>query len=348
MSDIDPSVNAEMTLEDHSSQEPVLEIENLRKYYPTATGLLGRMLGRQRYIKAVDDVNFQLNRGEVIGIIGESGSGKSTVVETILRLEEPTAGTIRFQGNDLTEASPKALRQSREDAQIIFQDPYDTLNPQKTVFQAVSEPLRNFRQMSYDDLRTTVAETLTQVGLRPAENYVDTYPGQLSGGQRQRVNIARAVVLEPSLLIADEPVSMLDVSLQAGIIKMLDRLKRELGFSMLYVSHNLPVVRLVADRIGVMYRGRIVELGDAESIMQDPKHPYTQALISSLPSLTGNRERIELPDAEGEDHELPSGCRFRDRCPEAMPECAETSPALAQAVGREVACFLHHDESEEE
>jgi peptide/nickel transport system ATP-binding protein len=348
MSDTDQGTGAELTMEQESSKEPVLEIEDLRKYYPTATGLISRMLGRQQYIKAVDDVNLQLNRGEVIGIIGESGSGKSTVVETILRLEEPTSGTIRFQGADLTEASPKKLRQARENAQIIFQDPYDTLNPQKTVFQAVSEPLRNFRDMTYDELQETVAATLHQVGLRPADNYLETYPGQLSGGQRQRVNIARAVVLEPSLLIADEPVSMLDVSLQAGIIKMLDRLKRNLGFSMLYVSHNLPVVRLVADRIGVMYRGRIVEIGDAESIMEDPKHPYTRALISSLPSLTGDRQRIKLPDAEGEDHELPSGCRFRDRCPDAMPECAEASPALVQAADRQVACFLHHNETDKE
>jgi peptide/nickel transport system ATP-binding protein len=327
--------------------EPVLDIENLRKYYPASTGLLSRMIGEQRYIKAVDDVSLTLNSGEVIGIIGESGSGKSTLAETILRLEEPTDGTIRFQGEDLTAASDAEMRRRREDAQIIFQDPYDTLNPQKTVFQAISEPLRNFRSMEYDELREAVADTLHQVGLRPADNYIDTYPGQLSGGQRQRVNIARSVVLEPSLLIADEPVSMLDVSLQAGIIKMLDRLKENIGFSMLYVSHNLPVVRLVSDRIGVMYRGRLVEIGSAESIIEDPKHPYTRALVSSLPSLSGERERVELPEPEGDEDELPSGCRFRDRCPDAMPECAEASPALASASGRDVACFLHHDERED-
>ena len=327
--------------------ETVLTVEDLRKYYPASTGLLQRILGEQRYIKAVDDVSLTLGEGEVVGIIGESGSGKSTLVETILRLEEPTDGTIRFDGADLTAASRSELRRTRENAQIIFQDPYDTLNPQKTVFQAVAEPLRNFRDLQYEELREIVADTLYEVGLRPAENYIDTYPGQLSGGQRQRVNIARSVVLEPSLLIADEPVSMLDVSLQAGIIKMLDRLKRELGFSMLYVSHNLPVVRLVADRIGVMYRGRLVEVGTAKGLIEDPKHPYTQALVSSLPSLSGERERVELPDPEGDDDELPSGCRFRDRCPEAMPECAEASPAMAAVDDRRVACFLHHDETEE-
>jgi peptide/nickel transport system ATP-binding protein len=347
MSDSVGEHDAETTSDPATDADPILDVRNLRKYYPASTGLFDRMFGEQRYIKAVDDVSLSLQPGEVIGIIGESGSGKSTLVETLLRLEDPTDGTIRFQGEDLTAASSGELRAHREDAQIIFQDPYDTLNPQKTVFQAVAEPLRNFRQLTYDERRETVAETLHRVGLRPAENYMDTYPGQLSGGQRQRVNIARSIVLEPSLLIADEPVSMLDVSLQAGIIKMLDRLKETIGFSMLYVSHNLPVVRLVADRIGVMYRGRLVEVGPAESLMEDPKHPYTRALVSSLPSLSGDRERVELPEPEGDDDELPSGCRFRDRCPAEMPECAEASPALAPDGDRDVACFLHHDEVEE-
>lgn len=342
----DAEVDTELPKSTESDAEPILDVERLRKYYPASTGLLSRLIGEQRYIKAVDDVSLTLQSGEVIGIIGESGSGKSTLVETLLRLEEPTDGTIRFQGTDLTAASAGELRAAREDAQIIFQDPYDTLNPQKTVFQAIAEPLRNFRQLDYSQRREKVAETLHQVGLRPAENYMDTYPGQLSGGQRQRVNIARSIVLEPSLLIADEPVSMLDVSLQAGIIKMLDRLKESIGFSMLYVSHNLPVVRLVSDRIGVMYRGRLVEVGPATTLMDDPKHPYTRALVSSLPSLSGDRERVELPEPEGDEHELPSGCRFRDRCPAAMPECADASPALATDGERDVACFLHHDEVE--
>ncbi|MFC6874194.1 ABC transporter ATP-binding protein [Halobellus marinus] len=324
-------------------EQPVLDIQNLRKYYPVSTGLLSRMIGEQRYIKAVDDVSLTLREEEVVGIIGESGSGKSTLVETVLRLEEPTGGSIRFKRADLTSASKTALRRHREDAQIIFQDPYDTLNPQKTVFQAIAEPLRNFRELEYDELRERTAEILHEVGLRPAEEYLDTYPSQLSGGQRQRVNIARSVVLDPSLLIADEPVSMLDVSLQAGIIKMLDRLKQTIGFSMLYVSHNLPVVRLVADRIGVMYRGRLVELGSADDIIENPKHPYTRALVASLPSITERRDRIELPEQQGKDHELPSGCRFRDRCPDAMAECANRTPDLETVADHDVACFLHHD-----
>lgn len=327
------------------ADDTVLQVENLRKYYSASTGLFSSLFGKQKYIKAVDDVSFTLGDREVLGIIGESGSGKSTLVETILRLEDQTAGSIRFNGQELTEFSSKELRQFRENAQIIFQDPYETLNPRKTVFQSVSEPLRNFRDLRHEELREKVSETLHNVGLRPPEIYIDSYPGQLSGGQRQRVNIARAIVLEPDLLVADEPVSMLDVSLQAGIIKMLGRLQEEIGFSMLYVSHNIPVVQLVADQIGVMYRGRLVEMGAAETLVEDPKHPYTDALVSSIPVLNEERTRVILEESEStEDAELPSGCRFHPRCPKAMPECSERTPALTNAEGRDVACFLHHNE----
>lgn len=328
---------------------PVLEIRGLRKYYPASTGLLSRLRGDQRYIRAVDDVDLTLHRGEVFGIIGESGSGKSTLVETVLRLEEPTAGDIRFNGRSVTQFSGRELRQFRENAQIIFQDPYESLNPQKTVFQAVSEPLRNFRDLGYEGLRDAVSRMLHDVGLRPPDIYIDVYPDQLSGGQRQRVNIARAVILEPDLLVADEPVSMLDVSLQAGILKMLYNLQNTLGFSMLYVSHNLPVVRLVADHIGVMYRGRLVEVGDGVDVMEDPKHPYTRALVDSLPMLSSERERVDLPSSQTvDDTELPNGCRFHPRCPDAMPHCSEQVPALARVDDRLAACFLHHDITEDD
>lgn len=327
---------------------PVLETQGLRNYYPASSGLLSRLRGDQRYIRAVDDVDLTLHRGEVFGIIGESGSGKSTLVETVLRLEEPTAGDIRFNGTSVTEFSSRELRRFRENAQIIFQDPYESLNPQKTVFQAVAEPLRNFRDFDHEGLREAVARMLHDVGLRPPEIYIDVYPEQLSGGQRQRVNIARAVVLEPDLLVADEPVSMLDVSLQAGILKMLNRLQTNLGFSMLYVSHNLPVVRLVADQIGVMYRGKLVEVGDARDVIEDPKHPYTRALVNSLPMLSSGRERVRLPSRETvDDAEIPEGCRFHPRCPDAMPRCSKQVPALTRVDDRAVACFLHHDAIED-
>jgi len=333
-------------LDPSDSSTPVLDIEGLQKYYRASTGILNQLLGDQRYIRAVDDVDLQLNRGEVYGIIGESGSGKSTLVEAILRLEEPTAGEIRFNGTSVTGMDAAELRQFRENAQIIFQDPYESLNPQKTVFHAVSEPLRNFRDLTREQLRDEVTQILYDVGLRPPKIYMDVFPEQLSGGQRQRVNIARAVVLEPDLLVADEPVSMLDVSLQAGILKMLNRLQEELGFSMLYVSHNLPVVRLVADRIGVMYRGRIMEKGTAREVIEEPMHPYTRALVGSLPMLSGERPRMELPTRETvDDAELPSGCRFHPRCPDAMTHCSEDVPALAAVENRQVACFLHHEET---
>lgn len=326
-------------------KELILRVENLRKYYSASTGLFSSLLGKDKYIKAVDDVNFTLGEQEVLGIIGESGSGKSTLVETVLRLEDQTAGSIQFDGQELTEFSSRELRRFRENAQIIFQDPYESLNPRKTVFQSVSEPLRNFRDLRHNALREQVLETLDKVGLRPAENYIDSYPGQLSGGQRQRVNIARAIVLEPDLLVADEPVSMLDVSLQAGIIKMLRRLQRDIGFSMLYVSHNIPVVRLVSDRTGVMYRGRLVEMGAAEDVVKNPMHPYTEALVSSMPMLSKERTRVTLMDSgDGDSTALPSGCRFHPRCPDAMPECSERTPALATVDGQDVACLLHHNE----
>lgn len=340
-----PRVEEDAMVSDETpAANPVLEVTNLKKYYPASTGLFSSLFGTQQYIKAVDDVSFTLGDREVFGIIGESGSGKSTLVETILRLEEQTDGSILFDGQELTEFSSKELRQFRENAQIIFQDPYETLNPRKTVFQSVSEPLRNFRNLRHEELRETVADTLHEVGLRPAETYIDSYPGQLSGGQRQRVNIARAIVLEPKLLVADEPVSMLDVSLQAGIIKMLKRLQENIGFSMLYVSHNIPVVQLIADQIGVMYRGRIVERGATDTLLKDPKHPYTDALVSSIPVLNETRNRVTLEESETtEDAELPSGCRFHPRCPKEMPHCAERTPGLADVDGRDVACFLHHD-----
>lgn len=326
--------------------EPVLEVEGLKKYFAAESSFVTRLFGRHNYIKAVDDIDLRIDEGEVFGIIGESGSGKSTLVETILRLEEPTAGSIRYLGDDVTAYSRSELRQFREQAQIIFQDPYETLNPKKTVFQAIAEPLRNFRNLDYDNLQAQVAETLHDVGLRPPDSYIQSYPAQLSGGERQRVSIARAIVLEPDLLIADEPLSMLDVSLQSGIIRMLNRLQERIGFSMLYVSHNLAVVRLIADRIGVMYRGRIVEQGNVENIFSDPKHPYTRALVSSIPTLTGDRERVLLPEPKMDDDEEIPGCRFHPRCPEAMDHCSERQPALATVGtdGRNVACYLHHDQ----
>jgi oligopeptide/dipeptide ABC transporter ATP-binding protein len=328
------------TLDEVAAPDALIDVRGLRKYFPIRSGFFSRVTAN---LKAVDGVTFWIHRGETLGLVGESGSGKSTTGRAVLRLLEPTDGDVRFDGDDVMAMDRDELQKLRRRAQIIFQDPYETLNPRKTVFQAVAEPLRNFRSLSESELRERVVEMLHDVGLRPPEEHLDTYPDQLSGGQRQRVNIARAVVLEPDLLVADEPVSMLDVSLQAGIIKMMNRLQEEIGFSMLYVSHNLSVVRLVSNQVSVMYRGRFVERGTAADVIEDPKHPYTRALVQSLPDLGGDRSRVRLPDPEVDDDRLPSGCRFHPRCPDAMAACREHVPALDGDASRPVACFLHHD-----
>jgi peptide/nickel transport system ATP-binding protein len=329
------------------STDPLLEINGIKKYYAAESGFLSRLLGRQDQVKAVDDLDLTIDRGETFGVIGESGSGKSTLIETTLRLEDPTEGEILFDGEDICEYSNKELRAFRERAQIIFQDPYETLNPKKTIFQALAEPLKNFRDLDREELRTNVETTLEGVGLHPAEEYMYSFPEQLSGGERQRVSIGRAIVLDPDLLVADEPLSMLDVSLQSGILRLLDRLQAEHGFAIFYVTHNLSVMKLIADRIGVMYRGRIVEQGVAEQIVGDPKHPYTRALVASLPTLTGERERVLLPISEADDDENIQGCQFHPRCPDAMAECSQAVPALnSSQTDRQVACYLHHDVAE--
>jgi peptide/nickel transport system ATP-binding protein len=323
--------------------EPVLRTDGLEKYYEESAGLVSSLLGSKTYIRAVDGVDIEIYPNEVYGLVGESGSGKSTIGEVVIRLEEPTGGRIYYKGEDVGEYSRSELRQFRKHAQIIFQDPYGSVNPKKTVLQTVAEPLKNFG-VAEGEVETRVTEMLHDVGLRPPRDFLYSYPNQLSGGQRQRVNIARALVLEPDLLIADEPMSMLDVSIQSGIMKILNRLQDELGFAMLYISHDLSVVRMIADRIGVLYRGKVVESGAAEQVMRDPKHPYTRALMDSLPDLSRRRERVILDtDADDDADRQPTGCGFYPRCPDRMDVCAEAVPALAEAADRQVRCYLHHD-----
>jgi peptide/nickel transport system ATP-binding protein len=326
------------------TEEPILRTEGLDKHYTLSSSVLDRLFGSPRKNKAVDSVDLAIQEGETYGLVGESGSGKTTLGETVLRLRDPTDGSIYFRGDDISDRSQRNLRTFRRDAQIVLQDPYEALNPRQTVFQIISEPLRNFRSLDRESMEELVVEMLEDVGLRPPQEMLSVSPKQLSGGQRQRVNIARALIISPDFLVADEPLSMLDVSIQAGIIKLLDELKAEYDFTLLYISHNLSIVKLLSDRIGIMYKGRIVEEGDADAVMDDPKHPYTESLVNSLPDLTTDRERVRLPEDTTDDGEKIEGCRFHPRCPKKKPECSEAPPALERVGDRDVACYLHHSE----
>jgi len=324
------------------TRDPIIQTEDLHKHYTLSGSFFEKLLGDPGTNRAVDGVDIDIREGETYGLVGESGSGKTTLGETILRLRDPTSGNIYYRGRDISSVAQSDLSEYRRNAQIILQDPYDALNPRQTVFEIISEPVRNYNNMDRSPLEEKVMRMLEDVGLRPPETVLHSYPDQLSGGQRQRVNIARALILKPEFLVADEPLSMLDVSIQAGIIKLLDKLKTEYDFTLLYISHNLSIVKLLSDRIGIMYKGRIVEEGDADGVMQDPKHPYSQALVDSLPDLSKDRERVSLPEDDTPEGETISGCRFHPRCPAKMEKCTEAPPALEPVDGRNVACYLHH------
>jgi oligopeptide/dipeptide ABC transporter ATP-binding protein len=317
----------------------LLELRHLSKTYPGANGAV---------VQAVSDVSLSIEAGEVLGIVGESGCGKSTLGRTLLRLIEPSGGEILFNGMDLTHLGRGALKPVRRDLQIIFQDPFGSLNPRHTVGGIIAEPLKVHRVGSRAEQQARVAELLKLVGL--SEDAGKRYPHEFSGGQRQRIAIARALALEPKLLVADEAVSALDVSIQSQIINLIADLRRRLGLSILFISHDLSVIRHVSDRIAVMYLGRIVEIGPAEEIMGAPKHPYTQALLSAIPRPNMPRgQRIvlagELPDPANP----PPGCAFHTRCPRVMDVCHHVRPALLHPQREtvepgsesEVACHLY-------
>ncbi|MFT4946126.1 MAG: peptide/nickel transport system ATP-binding protein [Natronomonas sp.] len=322
----------------------IIRTEELDKHYTLASSFVDRLFGSTPINKAVDSVDLEIREGETYGLVGESGSGKTTLGETVLRLRDPTDGSIYYRGRDISNQSQRNLHEFRRNAQIVLQDPYEALNPRQTVFQIISEPVRNFRKMDREPMEDLVIEMLEDVGLRPPEEMLSAYPEQLSGGQRQRVNIARALILKPEFLVADEPLSMLDVSIQAGIIKLLNGLKEEYGFTLLYISHNLSIVKLLSDRLGIMYKGRIVEEGEADAVMENPQHPYTEALVQSLPDLRTERERVKLPEDTTDEGEEIQGCRFHPRCPKKKPECTEAPPALKEVDGRKVTCYLHHSD----
>jgi oligopeptide transport system ATP-binding protein len=319
----------------------VLRLDQLRVWFPVKRGFSARNAGPPLLLKAVDGVSLGMRHGEVLGIVGESGCGKSTLARTIVRLESPTSGAVYIDGEDMSLMKSATLRRLRPRLQMIFQDPYASLNPRMTVFDAIAEPLHVHKKLKGAALAEEVYDLMDQVGL--ARRYVRKYPHEFSGGQRQRIAIARALSLKPMLLLADEPVSALDVSVQAQIINLLETLQRETGLALMFISHDLMVVRHIARRIAVMYLGRIVETGPAEALFARPCHPYTKMLLASVPLPEPEKERLRVrPVVQGEPPSPlhpPTGCPFHPRCPVARPECATEEPALESADGaREVAC----------
>ncbi|MGV9252233.1 ABC transporter ATP-binding protein [Streptomyces sp. NPDC003697] len=309
--------------------EPILEVAGLVKHYPLTRGVLfKKQVGA---VRAVDGVDFALARGETFGLVGESGCGKSTVARLLCGLERPTAGAIRFRGEDVTGLSGQDMREVRRHIQMVFQDPYTSLNPRMTVGDIVGEPFEIHPEAApKGDRRRRVQELLDVVGLNP--EYVNRYPHQFSGGQRQRIGIARGLALRPDVIVADEPVSALDVSVQAQVINLMERLQDEFDLSYVFIAHDLSIVRHISDRIGVMYLGRIVETGTDTEIYDHPTHPYTQALLSAVPvpdpATREHRERIILTGDVPSPADIPSGCRFRTRCWKARERCAREVPAL--------------------
>jgi peptide/nickel transport system ATP-binding protein/oligopeptide transport system ATP-binding protein len=320
-----------------SAPEMVLKVEGLKKHFPVHRGILSRVVG---HVFAVDGVSFEIRRGETLCLVGESGCGKSTVAKTVMRLQEPTAGTVELNGTDITKLDQEELRAHRRQMQIVFQDPYSSLNPRLSAGAIVSEPLTNYGIATGPELESRIAQLFERVGLR-ADAMVK-YPHEFSGGQRQRLGIARALAVNPRLIVADEPVSALDVSVQAQVLNLLIDLQEEFQLAYLFVSHDLAVVEHIGHRIAVMYLGRIVELADNADLFGAPLHPYTEALLAAapLPEPGIKRERIILQGDVPSPMNPPSGCRFHTRCPYALAECKVTDPPLLEvAPGHHVACL---------
>lgn len=331
------------------SERPLVSVRDLRKWFPLRRGIAAFLRGEKvRYVKAVDGVSFDINRGEVFGLVGESGCGKTTLGRLLLRLIEPTSGTIMFDGKDIMGLKGRDLKEFRRAAQAIFQDPYSSLNPRLKIEDILSEPLiihkigRNRRERE-----AIVEQCLEEVKLTPARDFMRRYPHELSGGQRQRVAIARALVLRPKFIVADEPVSMLDVSIRAEILNLMLELKDKYKLTYLFITHDLSIARYFSDRIAVMYLGKIMEMGDADELIDEPLHPYTIALKEAvLDPDPNNRHSIKSIAIKGETPSaafIPSGCRFHPRCPRAMDKCYVEEPVLRPVGnGRFVACHLYY------
>jgi oligopeptide transport system ATP-binding protein len=315
---------------------PLLEVNRLRTYYPIKKGIISRTVG---HVKAVDGVSFSIQKGETLGLVGESGCGKSTIGRTIIRLENPTDGHIFFRGSDISLLSSGDMKKVRTDMQMIFQDPYSSLNPRKRIKDILAEPMQVHRIVPAADIQKRVEELMAMVGL--PKSYKNRYPHEFSGGQRQRIGIARALSLNPKLIVCDEPVSSLDVSIQAQILNLLKELQKELDLTYLFIGHGLGAVRYISDRIAVMYLGKIVEIASTADIFRNAKHPYTQALLSAYPAPNPHlrsKEKIVIQGDVPSPANPPSGCRFHTRCPLAKVICREQEPEL-KGEHHVVACF---------
>ncbi|GED69565.1 peptide ABC transporter ATP-binding protein [Brevibacillus reuszeri] len=319
-------------------KKPLLEVTNLKQHFPIKGGILGRTVN---HVKAVDDISFTIYEGETLSIVGESGCGKSTTGRAILRLDEPTSGSVLFEGQDLLAMSKSQMRDMRKHLQVIFQDPFASLNPRQSVSQILGEALAIQNIVPAGKRRERIIELLGYVGLRPDQ--IDRFPHEFSGGQRQRIGIARALAMQPKLIICDEAVSALDVSIQAQVLNLLKSLQRQFQLTYLFISHDLGVVRHISDRVMVMYLGKVVEIADKKSLFDNPQHPYTQALLSAIPvpDATKKQERIILRGDVPSPINPPTGCRFHTRCPHAVERCKTEAPALTSLHDtHQVACHL--------
>ena len=320
--------------------EPILKVENLKTFFPVATSIFGK----KKYLKAVNDVSFEVFENETFGLVGESGCGKSTLGRTIVKIYDPTEGKVWFKGKDISTLKGEDLKKFRKEAQMIFQDPYASLNARMTVGEIIKEPMDiHGLYSSNKEKEEKASELLEIVGLKP--DHIRRYPHEFSGGQRQRISIARTLALDPSFIVCDEPISALDVSIQAQIINLLEKIQDERNISYLFIAHDLGAVKHISKRIGAMYLGSLVEVGDSNELYHNPLHPYTKALLSAIPipdpRVMRNRESVAIDGEIPSPLNVPTGCAFRTRCPMAMAKCAEDTPKLKKVGNSMVACHLY-------
>ncbi len=324
------------------ADDTILKVDNLKVYFPVSNGFLKK----KSFVKAVDGISFDIKKGETFGLVGESGCGKSTTGRAIVKIYKPTDGIVEFEGKDVTKIKGTDIKQFKKDMQMIFQDPYASLNPRMTVGEIIREPMDiHGIYDTKEEREKRVRELLEIVGLKP--DHIRRYPHEFSGGQRQRIGIARTLALNPKFIVCDEPISALDVSIQAQVINLLEEIQEKMGISYLFIAHDLSMVKHISDRIGVMYLGNMVEVGNSDDVYHHPLHPYTQALLSSVPipdpKAAGLKKRIVLEGELPSPIDPPSGCVFRTRCPKATERCAQEKPKLRSVDGRQVACFLYDE-----